>query len=148
VHDINVATVQMPSTEPAKGTAQRVHRATSASLSDRRFERRRQCSKSGGSLLEFGAALNEKVTSALGASDTLQLDGSQHFKGTFARLTAADTLDLGDISFATLEQPTYLGARATSLFTIVLLAAEKLPIPVEEKFSCPRARQDNLAIRS
>jgi hypothetical protein len=45
------------------------------------------------SIFEFGAASNEKVTFALGASGTLQLDDSQDFHGTVAGLTAADTLD-------------------------------------------------------
>jgi hypothetical protein len=68
---------------------------------------------SGSSVFEFGAASNEKVTFASGASGTLRLDDSQDFHGTVAGLTTADTLDLRDINFASVQTPTYLNGTSS-----------------------------------
>jgi hypothetical protein len=63
---------------------------------------------SGASTFEFGAASNEKVTFASGATGMLVLDDSQHFNGTVAGLTDLNTLDLRDIDPNNVQTPTYL----------------------------------------
>jgi hypothetical protein len=68
---------------------------------------------SGSSQFEFGAASNEKVTFASGATGTLVLDDSQHFNGTVAGLTDLNTLDLRDIDPNNVQTPTYLNATSS-----------------------------------
>ena len=43
------------------------------------------------------------------ATGTLKLDNSSSFSGTVAGMNAQDTLDLADINFATLQQPSFSG---------------------------------------
>src|SRR5262249_38938893 len=57
---------------------------------------------------EVSSAYSGPVT-FMGSSGILQLDQSASFSGTVAGMTGQDTLDLRDISFATIQSPTYSG---------------------------------------
>src|SRR5262249_23225966 len=61
-----------------------------------------------GGTVEVSSAYSGPAT-FMGSSGILQLDQSASFSGTVAGMTGQDTLDLRDISFATIQSPTYLG---------------------------------------
>src|SRR5262249_36254330 len=61
-----------------------------------------------GGTVEVSSAYSGPAT-FMGSSGTLQLDQSAGFSGTVAGMTGQDTLDLRDISFATIQSPTYSG---------------------------------------
>jgi Tryptophan-rich Synechocystis species C-terminal domain len=61
-----------------------------------------------GGTVEVSSAYSGPAT-FMGSSGILQLDRSASFSGTVAGMTGQDTLDLRDISFATIQSPTYLG---------------------------------------
>src|SRR5262249_62292503 len=54
----------------------------------------------------------------MGSSGILQLDQSARFAGTVAGMTGQDTLDLRDISFATIQSPTYSGTSTGGTLTV------------------------------
>jgi hypothetical protein len=53
-----------------------------------------------------------------GASGALQLDQSSSFTGTVAGLTGEDTLDLRDMSFTSVNSPTFSGNASTGILTV------------------------------
>src|SRR6516165_3360460 len=61
-----------------------------------------------GGTVEVSSAYSGPAT-FMGSSGILQLDQSTSFSGTVAGMTGQDTLDLRDISFATIQSPTYSG---------------------------------------
>ena len=61
-----------------------------------------------GGTVEVSSAYSGPAT-FMGSSGILQLDQSASFSGTVAGMTGQDTLDLRDISFATIQSPTYSG---------------------------------------
>src|SRR5262245_28565203 len=61
-----------------------------------------------GGIVEVSSAYSGPAT-FMGSSGILQLDQSASFSGTVAGMTGQDTLDLRDISFATIHSPTYSG---------------------------------------
>src|SRR5262249_39670267 len=61
-----------------------------------------------GGTVEVSSAYSGPAT-FMGSSGILQLDQSASFSGTVAGMTGQDTLDLRDISFATIRSPTYSG---------------------------------------
>src|SRR5262245_63191398 len=61
-----------------------------------------------GGTVEVSSAYSGPAT-FMGSSGILQLDQSASFSGTVVGMTGQDTLDLRDISFATIQSPTYLG---------------------------------------
>jgi len=70
--------------------------------------------------VELGGAVGpeQSVTFGPGAAATLKLDDSQNFFGTIYGLTAQDTLDLADISFATAHVQPYAGDARGGTLTI------------------------------
>src|SRR5262249_60243407 len=54
----------------------------------------------------------------MGSSGILQLDQSARFAGTVAGMTGQDTLDLRDISFATIQSPAYSGTSTGGTLTV------------------------------
>jgi hypothetical protein len=65
-----------------------------------------------GQTLEVESAFSGSVTFA-GATGTLKLDNSASFTGTVVGMTGQDTIDLADISFATVQTPTFNGTSAS-----------------------------------
>jgi hypothetical protein len=61
-----------------------------------------------GGTVEVSSAYSGPAT-FMGSSGILQLDQSASFSGTVAGMTGQDTLDLRDISVATIQSPTYSG---------------------------------------
>ena len=61
-----------------------------------------------GGTVEVSSAYSGPATFT-GSSGILQLDQSASFSGTVSGMTGQDTLDLRDISFATIQSPTYSG---------------------------------------
>jgi hypothetical protein len=64
-----------------------------------------------GGSTEIGPASSATATFASNTG-TLKLDNSQSFAGTVAGMVGQDTLDLADINFATVQQPTFNGTSA------------------------------------
>jgi hypothetical protein len=61
-----------------------------------------------GATLELGSSYPGTVTFA-SSTGTLKLDNSASFAGTVAGMTGQDTLDLVDINFASIQNPTFSG---------------------------------------
>jgi hypothetical protein len=57
-----------------------------------------------GATVELGSAYPSQVT-FFGPTGTLKLDNSASFNGTVAGMTAQDTIDFADISFASIQTP-------------------------------------------
>jgi large repetitive protein len=68
--------------------------------------------------IELGAGSTTKITFDSLADGTLKLDQSILFKGNVSGLTANDTLDLGDINFATVHTPTFSGTATGGTLTV------------------------------
>jgi hypothetical protein len=69
------------------------------------------------STVDISSAYAGDVTFA-GSTGTLQLDNSSSFTGTVAGMTGQDTLDLADINFATVQQPTFNGSSSGGTLTV------------------------------
>ena len=65
-----------------------------------------------GSTLELGSAFASQVT-FFGSTGTLKLDNSASFSGTVAGMTAQDTIDFADISFASVQSPSLQNATSS-----------------------------------
>ena len=72
----------------------------------------------GASTLEIGSSSAANVTLEPGSTGTLKLDDSQQFTGTVTGLTTVDTLDLGDINFATVHTPVFSGNSTQGTLTV------------------------------
>jgi hypothetical protein len=70
-----------------------------------------------GATVELRSAYAGGVTFA-GPAGTLQLDDSVDFTGTVAGLVGADALDLRDIAFASVQNPTYSGTSSGGTLTV------------------------------
>ena len=67
--------------------------------------------------MELTSASAGAVTFA-GTTGTLQLDNSSGFSGTVAGLAGQDTLDLRDINFGSVQNPTYSGNSSEGTLSI------------------------------
>ena len=70
-----------------------------------------------GQTLELGSAYSGTVTFTANTG-TLKLDTSSSFTSTVSGLTGQDTLDLLDINFATLQQPSFSGTSSGGTLTV------------------------------
>jgi hypothetical protein len=70
-----------------------------------------------GGTVEVSSAYSDPAT-FMGSSGILQLDQSASFSGTVVGMTGQDTLDLRDISFATIQSPTYLGTNTGGTLSV------------------------------
>jgi len=70
-----------------------------------------------GATLELGSAYAGTVTFA-STTGTLKLDNSASFAGTVAGMSGQDTLDLADINFSTLQNPTFSGTSTGGVLTV------------------------------
>jgi len=70
-----------------------------------------------GGTVEVSSAYSGPAT-FMGSSGILQLDQSASFSGTVAGMTGQDTLDLRDISFATIQSPTYSGTSTDGTLSV------------------------------
>jgi aspartate 1-decarboxylase len=70
-----------------------------------------------GATLELASAYLGTVTFA-STTGTLKLDNSTSFSGTVAGLAGQDTLDLADINFATIQNPTFNGTNTGGVLTV------------------------------
>jgi serralysin len=70
-----------------------------------------------GTTLELSSAYNGTVTFT-GSTGTLKLDASSSFAGTIAGMTGQDTIDLVDMSFATVQAPVFSGDSTHGTLTV------------------------------
>jgi hypothetical protein len=70
-----------------------------------------------GTTVEIKSAYTGNVTFA-SSTGTLQLDRSRSFSGTVAGMSGQDTLDLRDVSFATVQTPTFSGTSSGGTLTV------------------------------
>jgi hypothetical protein len=70
-----------------------------------------------GATLELGAAYPGQVT-FFAPTGNLKLDNSASFAGTVAGMTANDTIDFADISFASVQTPSFSGNAAGGTLSV------------------------------
>ena len=70
-----------------------------------------------GATLELGSASSAAVT-YFGGTGTLKLDNSSSFAGTVAGMTGSDSIDFADISFATIQTPTFNGTSSGGTLSV------------------------------
>jgi hypothetical protein len=74
---------------------------------------------SNGTSFELTPTINDvAAVDFLGESGTLQLDNASGFTGTVAGLTGQDTLDLRDINFASIQNPSFSGTSSGGTLTV------------------------------